>query len=341
MVSRRMAALGAMLAVLFMSLPARAGDAESDFFKGKTVRLIVGFGAGGGYDTYARMIAPYIGRRLGANVVVENQPGAGSLIALNNLVVSEPDGLRLMLANGTAAGLSQLLGMPGVRFDLNTVTHFGTVSASPWIWLVHKDSPIKTVADAQKAQNVMTWSATGPIDGMSDGAQVACAVLQLRCKVILGYTGTNDATLAVARKEIDSAYVSDTSANNYVHAHDVRAVANMSRRRSRFFPDIPTVFEQTNMSKEDQAIMDIHATAEDLGRILIGPPKMPPARAAFLRRVIADALNDPKLKEEGERTQRYIEFIDADRTQKSVHAAITNLSPEQKKKIQSIINYSK
>jgi tripartite-type tricarboxylate transporter receptor subunit TctC len=169
---RNVMAMGFAAAMAFGIAPQAAAQDEAAFYKGKTVRIIVGFSAGGGYDAYARMLAPYLAKRLDATVIVENQPGAGSMTAMNNLNMAEPDGLRLMLANGTAAALSQIMGSPAVRFDLNTMTNFGTVSASPWVWLVHKDSPEKQPQDFIKSGRLLNWSATGPTDGLSDGAQV-------------------------------------------------------------------------------------------------------------------------------------------------------------------------
>src|ERR1700733_13707986 len=103
-------ALAVALALAAVMPAARAQDAERAYFGGKTVRLIVGYGPGGGYDAYARMIAPYLTHDLGASVVVENQPGAGGLTALNNLYVASPDGLQIMIVNGSGAGLAQLVG---------------------------------------------------------------------------------------------------------------------------------------------------------------------------------------------------------------------------------------
>src|SRR5215469_2480218 len=106
---------------------ARAQSAEENYYKGKTVKIIVGYGPGGGYDVYARMIAPSLGRALGATVVVENQPGAGGLNALDKIYAAPPDGLQLMLVNGTAAAMAQLLGESSVRYDLGKVGDLGIV----------------------------------------------------------------------------------------------------------------------------------------------------------------------------------------------------------------------
>src|SRR5450432_3676931 len=101
------AAALASAAALALAVPAaRAQDAERAFFSGKTIRLVVGYGPGGGYDAYARMIAPHLSKALGASVVVENQPGAGGLVALNRIYAAAADGLTMMIVNGTGAALS-------------------------------------------------------------------------------------------------------------------------------------------------------------------------------------------------------------------------------------------
>ena len=113
----RSLAFAAAAALSLGAGPSRAQDAPA-FYKGKTVRFVVGVGVGGGFDAYARMIAPYLARQLDASVVVENQLGAGGLVALNRISTAQADGLQLMIVNGTPAALGQLLDQQNVRYDL-------------------------------------------------------------------------------------------------------------------------------------------------------------------------------------------------------------------------------
>lgn len=327
----------ACLALLTASCgPAAAQNAEAEFYKGKTVRVVVGFGPGGGYDIYARMLAPYLGKSLGATVIVENQPGAGGTTALNRVMAAPPDGLTLMLVNGLAAAFSQLTDQPGVRFDLGRLSHLGTVSASPWVWLGGPNATIDTPKKAVEAKKRFMWPGSGPIDGISDGAAFTCEALRLDCRIVMGYPGSNEAAMAVTRGEMDMIYVSDTSANNYVKAGNNKAVANMGRVKSRFFPNLPTIFEALPLDADQQWIFDLHATAENLGRILVASPGVPAERLAYLRATVKAALSDPQLVAEGEKTQRYIDFIDAEPTQKAT-LNVVNLTPDQKKRVQEIV----
>ena len=325
------------MAVLAAAPAARAQEAERAFFNGKTVRLVVGYGPGGGYDAYARMVAPHLSRALGASVVVENQPGAGGLVALNRLATTPPDGLTMMIVNGTGAALSQLTEQPGVRFDLRQFGYLGTVAASPWMWLVGPASTIRSPKDAMKLGKKINWAAGGPADGLSDGAAFTCEALALDCHVVLGYAGSNQAALAVTQGEMDAIYVSDTSATNYAASGQQRAVAAMGRVRSRFFPDTATIFEALPLTADQQWLFEFRAKLEDLGRILLGPGNMPPARLSFLQNAVKATLTAPEMVAEGEKSQRYINYLDAGTTYRNAQDVVGTITPEQRKRVQDIL----
>jgi tripartite-type tricarboxylate transporter receptor subunit TctC len=331
-------ALALAAVVGLAAAPASAQENEAAFFKGKTVRIIVGFGPGGGYDAYARMIEPYLAKALGATVIVENQPGAGGVTALNRIYGAPADGLQMMLVNGTAAGLSQIVEQNGVQYDLSKLGHLGLVSASPWVWLVNPTHPaVQNPQDAMKPGLKVRWGASGPIDGMSDGAAVTCEALKLDCKIVIGYKGTAEVALAVQREEMDSLYLSDTSANNYVKSNQNKAIATMSREKSRFFPELPTIFEAVKLTPDQAWWFDFRATLDNLGRILVVPPNMPAPRLAYLQGVVQKVLNDPALVAEGEKSQRYIGYQDAEKTRKMVMDVIANLPPEKKAQVKTVV----
>ena len=316
---------------------AKAQGADTAYYKGKTVRIIVGYTAGGGFDLYARMIAPYISRSLGATVIVENQPGAGGITATNRMMTAPPDGLQIMLVNGLAAAFGQFTEQTGVRYDLARLEHLGTVSGNPWVWLVHGSSPWKSVQEVLADKHKYMWSAGGPIDGLSDGAAFTCEALKLDCNIVLGYPGSNDSALSVANGEMDMMYIVDTSAANYVAGNQIRVLATMGLTRSRIFPNTPTIFEAVKLSPEGAALLDFHSTAEKLGRILVAPPGTPPERLATLREAIRVALTDPALVAEGEATQRYIEYANAEDTRKATLGVVSDPTPEQKKRMIEIL----
>ena len=193
----------AVVALSLCHVPQAVGQSAAEFYKGKTVRIVVGFGVGGGYDLYARMLAPYLREALQATVVVENQPGAGSMLAMNRLYRAPPDGLLVIMASGIANTLQQLVGLQGVAYDLNKVGHLGVINASPWLWLGQQPgkSAIMTPTDAMKSGVTVNWGGSGQIDGSGDGGAITCSVLNLTCKIIAGYKGTADVALAIERRE--------------------------------------------------------------------------------------------------------------------------------------------
>ena len=330
-------AAGLALGALAIPSAAQAQGADAAFFKGKTVKIVVGYGPGGGYDAYARMLAGPIGEKLGATVIVENQPGAGGVNALNRIFAAKGDPLQMMIVNGTAAAMAQLVGQKGVRYDLAKVGHLGTIAASPWVWLVHSKSPIKTPQDAVKYGKSIRWSASGPIDGLADGAWVTCEALKLNCEVVIGYKGSNDAARAVMQGEMDAIYVSDTSAQNYAATGDVRAVAVMNRKPSRFFPDVKPIFDAIPISDEGKWLIDFHSTVEDLGRIMITPPDVPAAQIKVLQAAFMDVLNDKDIQAMGAKSKRYIEPVAPAQTLKNVKAVVEDMTEAQRKRLREVM----
>src|SRR5690348_16350452 len=119
-----------LIAAVFMLSPALADEAQqAAYFRGKTIKFIVGTAPGGGYDSYARLLAAPLAKAFEATVVVENQPGAGGLTALDRIYPAPPDGLQIEIVNGASASLSQLLGDSAVRYDLANIGYLATAAS--------------------------------------------------------------------------------------------------------------------------------------------------------------------------------------------------------------------
>ncbi len=309
---------------------AAAQDAKF-FYKGKTIKFLVGYGTGGGYDAYARMLAPHFAKALDATVIVQNQPGAGGLVALNGVYASSGDGTQIMIVNGTAAGLSQLVGDSNVRYDLTKVSNLGVVSSSPWIWVAGPKSTLTKPADFLKPGAKPIWGGGGQIDGLSDGAAITCLALKLDCKIVRGYEGSAQVALALARGEVDALYVSDTSANNYVKAGNAIPILTMSADKSQFFPNVPSVFDAVKLTPDQKWWFEFRATLDDLGRILVAPPNLPKEQLAYLQDTIRTVLADPEVIAEGAKTNRYIGYRDPAATAKMLGTVLTAITPAQKK----------
>ena len=318
------------LSVFAIARPSSAQDAAA-FYKGKTIKFIVGYGTGGGYDAYARMLAPHLSKAMDANVIVQNQPGAGGLVALNGVYNSPGDGTQIMIVNGTAAGLSQLVGDSAVRYDLTKVSNLGVVSSSPWIWVAGPKTSFSAAADFLKPGVKSIWGGGGQIDGLSDGAAITCMALKLDCKIVRGYEGSAQVALALARGEVEALYVSDTSANNYVQAGNAKPILTMSKDKSQFFPNLPSVFDAVKLTDEQKWWFEFRATLDDLGRIIVAPPNLPKDQLAFLQETVRKVLADPDVIAEGAKTQRYIGYRDPATTGKMLNTVLTAISPAQKK----------
>jgi tripartite-type tricarboxylate transporter receptor subunit TctC len=327
----------AVALALALGLAAAQAEDAAAFYKGKTVRFVVGLGVGGGFDAYARMIAPYLARELNATVIVENQPGAGGLLALNQIYGAQPDGLRLMIVNGTPAALGQLLGQENLRYDLTKFEHLGVISAYPWVWLTGPRTEIRTVADAMKPGVKIRWGGTGPSDGPADGAAVTCEALQIDCQIILGYKSSGDIALAMEKGEVDGLYLSDSSGANFAKSGQARVVASMARARSSLLPDVPTVFEQVKLPPEREWWLDFRANLNDLGRILVTTPGVPADRLAFFREAVKRALTDPALIAEGEKTQRFVSYQPPEQALEITRKVLTAVTPEQKERLREVI----
>jgi len=321
--------------------PGRAQDAEKAFYAGKTVRMIVGSGVGGGYDVFSRLIAPYLAKTLGATVIVENQPGAGGLVALNKLYVAPPDGLQISLVQGTMAAVAQLTADQAARFDLAKFTYLSTVGAPPGLWLVGPDSPIREVQQAIDAKMKWRWASAGGTSGLGIGAAFTCEALKLDCHIVQGYKGSADAGLAVTRGEMDAVYVPESSANHFVKSKQNWALATISRTKSQFFRDRPTIFEAAKIDADRLWAMDYLANLEGLGRLLMAPPGIPPGRLATLQAAVKETLHNPQLIAEGEKMERIIEYLDPAATHKNVVAVVGDVTPEQKARVVKLLSGEK
>src|ERR671910_2388017 len=148
---------GALLAAALAASPA-LGQSGADFYKGKTVTYIVATSPGGGYDLYGRLVAEFMQKYLpGSTFVVKNLPGAGHLVGTNTIYASKPDGLTIGTFN-TGLIYNQLIGLDGVKFDLNKMSWIGKAASDPRVFTVHPDLPIKTFKELQDYKEPLNFA---------------------------------------------------------------------------------------------------------------------------------------------------------------------------------------
>ena len=289
----------------------------ADFYRGKTVRILVGSPPGGGYDVYARLFAPHLARKLGATVLVENRDGNGGLAALATLLLRPEDGLTIIHASAEAAIMSQMLDRPGVTWDVTALQWLAKTSAAPKLWFVGADARYSTVKDAAKADR-LTWSATGKADNISDVEAIISYVLGLKSRIVIGYRGAGDMSLAVVRNEVDCGILSADSALPHIINNTVKPMALFAPRRWRYLPDVPTLSEAAGLPQAKIWIVHLRQQIGEAQRAMVAAPGVPDERVRYLRGVFAEILTDPAVMEEGAQSNRDIEFMPGDELQKLV-----------------------
>jgi tripartite-type tricarboxylate transporter receptor subunit TctC len=320
MINRRQLVAGGSAAIVsgIAGAPAIAapGDAAA-FYRGKTVRMLVGSPPGGGYDLYARLFAPHLAARIGATVIVENKDGNGGLAALAALLVRPEDGLTVMHASCEAAIMSQMLERPGATWNVSTLQWLAKTSQAPKIWYVGANARYPTIKDATKA-NPLTWSATGKADNISDVAAIISYVLGLKSKIVFGYRGAGDMSLAVIRNEVDSGILSADSALPHIQNGSAKGMAMFAPKRWEHLPDVPTLAEAATIPPDKAWIVDLRQQIGEAQRAMVAAPGVPAERVEYLRAAFADVLTDRAVIEEGEKTGREIEYLPGVELQKLV-----------------------
>lgn len=274
------------------SLSLVAAESPSAFYQGKTVKLLVGTTTGGGYDLYARMIAPALEKRLGARVIIENRPGGSHMVAMNAVYSAPPDGLTTILASAEGSVLAKLLGEPGIRFDLKAFPIIARVNTAPRILLVNPRLPYRTVRDIHTSGREITLGFAGTTDGGSDTGMIMCHALQLKCRAIIGYPSSKEFSLAAVKGEVDGTVLTDDSSVRFAENGDLRMIAVIGRQKSELAPQVPTVFEAADISPENAWWLDLRDDVRKLGRIIMTTPGVPEDRVAYLQQVAMEVLTD-------------------------------------------------
>jgi len=316
-------------AALFASVPAfRSAVAEeaAEFYRGKTGRMLVGSPPGGGYDLYARLLAPPLASRINATVVVENMAGSGGLAALAALLVRAQDGLTIMHASCEAAIMSQMLQRPGATWDVTTLQWLAKTSQAPKIWYVGAKARYPTVKDAIAAER-LTWSATGKADNISDVAAIISHVLGLKSKVVFGYRGAGDMSLAVMRNEVDCGILSADTALPHIRNKSIQAIALFAPKRWEYLPEVPTLAEVADIPKDKAWMVDLRQQIGEAQRAMVAGPGVPTDRVEYLRTAVAGVLTDPAVIAEGKRTTREIEYLSGAELQKLVGELMRAVGP--------------
>lgn len=278
--------------------PARADDV-TDFYRGKTLTMIVGYSAGGGYDIYARAIARFMGDHVpGApKVVVQNMPGAGSIASANYLYSVAPKDGTVFGTFGRGVPMEPLIGIAKTQYDATKFTWIGSAANELSVCAVTQKSRIKTYDDVFKMEVAVGGEGSG--SDPDTYAMMMRGILGAKFRIVTGYPGGNDMTLAIERGELDGrcgwswGSIKATRPDWVSGPNRLNVLLAMTTERSEELPDVPAVIEKAK-SDRDRSIMRLIVSRQTLARPFAAPPGVPAARRDALRAGFDATMTDPR-----------------------------------------------
>jgi tripartite-type tricarboxylate transporter receptor subunit TctC len=279
--------VGCWIAV--MTLPAVAAP-PLDGFAGKTVTYIVATRAGGGTDAYGRLTSEFMEKYLpGSTFIVKNVAGAGGLIGAAAIYAAKPDGLTL----GTfSIGLlyGQLGKNKGVKFDLGKMSWIGKAASDGRVIVVNANSPIKSFQDLFSQKEPVKFATGGVGGNLHSETTMLSSVFHIPARILSGYHGNED-QMAMRRGEIDAALGSRSSFDEFVASHYGRFIVQIGGKD-------PAVPQLSSFAKDAQAksLVSLIQSQGELGRLTVGPPKIPAPQLTALREAYKKAMEDKALQ---------------------------------------------
>jgi tripartite-type tricarboxylate transporter receptor subunit TctC len=303
--------LVALIASLIFVSPVQA---QTPFYQGKTIVIVVGTKAGDAYDLYPRMLAPYLTKNIpgNPNVIIQNNPGAASLIAANQVYsVAKPDGLTLG-AIYPALYFEQLAKRSEVKFDWTKFNWIGTTVTSNHLMYMRADTPYKTIEDVRTAATPPKCGATGMTSTGYYMPKLFEEAVGSKFDIVSGYQAGQDVDLAVERGEIHcraftiTAYFAREPFISWRKKNFVRVLFQTGAKRDSRLKDVPTIYELMDKYKTPENIRrvaKIVLASGDFGRPIVTSPGVPAERVKILRDAFEKSIHDPVLVAEAEKRQ--------------------------------------
>jgi tripartite-type tricarboxylate transporter receptor subunit TctC len=294
----------------------RSAVAQTSPYEGRTVTIVVGFKAGGGYDRTARILARHLPKYLPGkpNVIVQNMPGANSITAANHVyAVAKPDGLTIGTFNRNLV-LAQLTNVPGVKFDMTRFAWIGSAASETTVLAIRSDLPFKSFDELRKSGKPVVIGATGPGANTYDFPLLLKEFLGANFKIVSGYSSSADIMLAIERKEVDARAGSYTSLRPFIDRNLVRPVVR-ARAVEPGIEQLP-VDESLAPTPRARAIMALRSAPEVVGRPFVMTPGTPEALLKLMREAFAAALRDPELVAEATKAKMELEYTSGEETLK-------------------------
>jgi tripartite-type tricarboxylate transporter receptor subunit TctC len=319
------------------------GAGADEFYRGKSVRIVVGFSAGGGFDTYARAIARHLGKHIpgGPSIVVENMTGAGSLIAANHVYrVAKPDGLTI----GHFIGgffLGQVLGQPGIEFDARKFEFIGAPVSDHVVCALTKASGITSVEKWMASKTPVKMGGLAPGTSTPDNAtRILKAALGLPIQLVTGYKGTADIRLAADGGELaGGCWGWDSISVTWRKALDSGDVVVVLQANRKTHPDLPNVPQAIKLAKteESRRMIDVGIHNDsDIVRTYTLPPGTPKDRVHALRIAFDATLKDPEFVADAKKARLNIDPVAPDEIEKDI-AGLFKLDPALVSKLKDVL----
>ena len=289
---------------------AQSATAQEAYFKDKQIRLIIGSAPGGGYDTYGRLLSNHMRRHLPGNptIIVQNMPGAGSLVLGNYLYnVAPKDGTVFGAVNALLA-TDPLMYPERVKFDPRQFRWLGSALKETHAGVVWHTSPVQTFDDVFKQELIVagTGGATNLYPVLTD------AILGTKLKMIPGYQGTKQGMLAMERGEV-AGNVGITWASlkattgPWLHDGRIKVFIQYGLQKHPELPGVPWIYDYAK-NDDDRAAMDLSFGNQEFGRPFIAPPGVPDAVVGLLRTAFEETMNDPDFLADAEKHQADLDF---------------------------------
>jgi tripartite-type tricarboxylate transporter receptor subunit TctC len=330
---------GVALAAAF-AMPASA-DAVEDFYKGKTVTLLVGFGAGGGYDVYARSVAEVLTKHIpgNPNVITQFMPGGGSLKASNHLFNVSPKDGSVIGMHSPVLPVFQLIRKKGFKLDVRKFNYIGRIATMTHVLMVRGDKGVKGIDQAKATQLQLAESGKGSPTYIYP--TMMNRLLGTKFRLVSGYRGSAASKLALERGEVDgfsSSWVSwKVSATPWIKSGFIVPLVVVATEHEADTKGIPLVTDLAT-NEDDKQIVEFIASSATIGRTIVAPPGVPAERIAALRKAFEATMKDPAFAAIAAQRKIDYDFMPGEKLQARVQRTVS-ISPALAKKAQEVLGY--
>ena len=323
-----------MAALVWALLPLSAGiSAEYNYYKGKTLTMLIPHAPGGGFDTYARTIMPYLEEEMGVKITPKQAKGGGGIRGTNLVWAAKPDGLTFAISSIPSLVLSQLSGAEGVQYDATKFTILGRVATEARVFSVGSKSEFMEIGDLAKAGRTIKFPSQG-LDEDFFTAAVMAQALGFELQQITGYEGNADTALAVIKGEGDGHITALSSSESMINGGDKRPLLMFWPERVEEYPDVPTALEVT--SGESREFMEVLVNLILVHRCFFTSPGVPKEAAEEFRTALANVMANPEVVKSLESKNRLVDFSPGAEAQESLDRVAALAEPIKPILVQSV-----